>query len=85
MKAESISEVIEALVGPIDPVADSSIDEKRRENLEKLIAVADRIIMDIGHVGIQHKNSPYHSQASCGIIATKFLKDTKSYLEDFDL
>ena len=35
MEAEQIYEVVKTLVGPIRPVADSAIDSKRQENLEK--------------------------------------------------
>ncbi|EGO6516584.1 hypothetical protein ACFJX8_04945 [Enterococcus faecalis] len=45
-KKYTLNEIVDQLVGPVNPVADSRVDEERSENLDKLISL-------INHLGLQ--------------------------------
>lgn len=45
-KKYTLNEIVDQLIGPVNPVADSRVDEERSENLDKLISL-------INHLGLQ--------------------------------
>jgi len=61
MNAEIIEKVIEKLIGPIRPVADSSIDRQRAENLSLFIEVFDKMHTKLDGIAWDERNSPYGS------------------------
>jgi len=73
MKAEQIYEVIKKLIGPIDPVADSAIDEKRGENMDTMTSLILLLHQDVEYVARHHKDSPYASQKAVADQANKYL------------
>lgn len=74
MKEVEIIKVIEKLIGDIEPVADSSIDRQRKENLEKYFDVFWHMYTEIKWIANRHKDSPYSSQKELGQMCDKFLK-----------
>ena len=77
MEKETVLEVIYALVGKIDPVADSAIDWSRLENVQLLISVVDKIHTDLLDIARMHKKSPYASQRRVAIECEEFINSMK--------
>jgi len=81
MKAENIIEVVMKLTGEVHPVADSSIDDKRFENLKILCDVANQLIKVIDDVSYQYKDSHFGSMQKASTYANKFLTDEIGIVE----
>lgn len=73
MEAEQIYEVVETLIGPVEPYADTAIDFKRKENMEKLIYVFDQMHRVIDDIGYRYADSPYGSAKEIGQMAAKHI------------
>lgn len=69
-------DVVRKLNGPIDPAADSAIDDKRFQNLKQYCLLAEKMLFDIWEVA-KSKDSPYASAKEMGEHANKFLKQLK--------
>jgi len=65
--------IVHKIIGPIDPVGDSGVDEKRYENLLQTIHLLHSLIMDLRDVA-SHKISHEHSVKKAGEKADKFLQ-----------
>lgn len=57
MKAETVYEVIEKLIGPIDPEGDSAIDAKRLVSMEAFIEIFNMMHLKIDTIAYEYKNS----------------------------
>lgn len=57
MGADTILEVTRKLIGETEPYGDSYIDEKRAENLEKLLFVTSELLFDIEKVAEYRKRN----------------------------
>ena len=77
MKKETVLEVIYAIVGKIEPVADSAIDSDRLDNVQLLISVVDNIHTDLLDIARMHKKSPYASQKRVAIECEEFINSLK--------
>ena len=75
MKSEQIIEVLNKLIGPIEPVADSAIDSDRKKNMELYIEVFKSMHMSIDDIAYRHSESIYHSQKEIGQMAKKQLDE----------
>lgn len=73
MKSETIIEVVEKLIGRIDPVGESNFDEKSYKNLEKAIELARHLIWEIHYVS---RNSDRYeaSMKRSGELAENFMQ-----------
>ena len=67
-------DVVRRLVGPIDPVGDQGIDNKRFENLKAMTKLVDRLVGDIDCVA-ENKLRYEFSMKRAGEFADKFLDD----------
>ena len=61
MTKEIVLEVIQKLIGNINPVADSAIDKKRFENLKLFIEVFDEMHTMIDDISYNWKERQYAS------------------------
>ncbi len=61
VNSEFIMQVIDKLVGKIDPCADSSIDSKRIKNLKVYLAVLEEMHGNVVDILRVHHDSPYGS------------------------
>lgn len=61
MNAETIFDMIMKLTGPIEPVADSAIDEGRLKNVEVFIEVFDKMHSEIDDIAYRFENTGYAS------------------------
>jgi hypothetical protein len=71
-----VIDVVNKLIGPIEPVADSSIDYKRLENLRAYCSVVDKMLFEIQMVA-NRRDSKFASVMTAGHFAHKFLNDIK--------
>ena len=74
-----IKDVVDKLVGPINPVGDSNIDAKRLENLKELTQLVDKLLYDIDNVSSNAKRQEA-SMRQAGEYAKNFLIDVTSAL-----
>lgn len=81
ISGEYIAIVTLNLIGPTEPVGDSTIDAQVSDNLEKLIDVADYIFDDLARAA-DHANDQWHSSRKVGIEAKKYLTDTADWLRE---
>lgn len=69
----NLDQIVRKLVGPIEPEGDSSIDEKRFENLQSLIAVTDSLLRDIRDAAVNRESNEY-SVKKIGVFANNYLR-----------
>jgi hypothetical protein len=74
MEARDINEVIDKLIGPTTPIGESGVDADRLENMKKLIEVFNRIHIHIDHIAYRFEDSPRHSEAAIGKLASKHIE-----------
>jgi len=79
MNEKEIYKLLTQLIGKIDPVGDSCIDEYRKENIEKLINLVRMLISDIEYVAIHNEDSPRASEKYIGMLASKFRNELTAY------
>ena len=67
-------DVVRKLVGPIDPVGDQAIDDKRFKNLKVMTKLVDMLVGDLDCVA-ENKLRDKSSMKRAGEFANKFLDD----------
>jgi hypothetical protein len=68
-----LHEVTKKLIGPIDPVGESRVDEIRFENLKVMINLVERLIDEINDVAIDNAGRNEASMKKAGEIARRFI------------
>jgi len=68
-----IYELVRVLVGPINPVGETNIDNRRLENLKQLTDLVDKLMVDINYVAA-NKDSKLHSIKVAGQHVMQFLE-----------
>lgn len=81
MKSEVIIEVIDKLVGSIEPYGSTQIDEERLKNLETLIEILDEYINEIIDV-TKYRNRYEYSILAIADRAYAWLVDLRDYIDD---
>ena len=76
LSSEQIVEVINKLVGPINPIGESNTDSKRFENLELLCDVVNQLVTKIDKVSHDNRNAHESSIQKCATFAKEFLTKT---------
>mgnify|MGYP006909289101 CR=1 FL=1 len=71
-----IYEVVKKLLGPIEPIGDSGIDEKRFANLIETEKLVNQLLFDINQVA-SYRDCQEYSRKVAGERAEQFLKDIK--------
>lgn len=71
-----IYEVVKKITGPIKPIGEPSKDAQRYENLENLLELTDKLLVDIRRVAREHNNR------RAGGLAQHFLEQMRKELED---
>ena len=69
------TQIVEKLIGPIDPVGVTETDNERFENLKAQCQLVDELIMRIQYVANTNINRPECSMKRAGEYAAKFLID----------
>lgn len=81
MKSEVIIEVIDRLVGSIEPYGSTQIDKERLENLETLLEVMDKYIKEIKEV-TRFRNRYEYSILEIAERAYDWIVDLRDYTDD---
>ncbi len=68
-----IADVVMKLVGNIEPIGETHVDEKRLENLKALTSLVDGLLHDICIVA-QKKDCAEYSKSKAGKFADAFIK-----------
>ena len=76
-------EIVNRLIGPIQPVGDSNVDRKRLENLKAQIDLVHDLLEEIIEV---RKNKSRHesSMKHMGKTADEFIKVISEMIEEYD-
>jgi hypothetical protein len=74
-------EIVEKIVGRIDPVGATHIDGERFENLKIMCALVNDLVTEIDAIAYLHKDSYEHSRKQCGQYAKDFLTKTLGIAE----
>jgi hypothetical protein len=73
--------IIKKLIGQINPVGESHIDDERFENLKEMTELVDSLLFDIEQVALINKGRPEHSRDKAGKYAAFFMEDVHSSRE----
>lgn len=76
---ENIKEIVDKLVGNINPYGASHIDSERFENLKVMCDLVERLVYDINFVA-REKDRYEASMKEMGVYAQKFLDNLKEEL-----
>ena len=68
-------EIVNRLIGSIEPYGSSHIDEKRFENLKEMTYLVERLVDDLKTIAEDNKNRQEHSMKEMGQYADNFLKN----------
>jgi len=77
----NIYEITTKLIGPIEPIGDSSQDEKRLNNLKTTADLVDKLLYDISRV-VACKGHYAASINKAGSFAYGFMKDVHDQWEE---
>lgn len=80
-KIDIYKEVIDKLIGRVNPVGETHTDNERKENLKNLIELYDYIGMKLFTIA-EDKESHMWSIKESGILAYKQLLETQSMVSD---
>lgn len=81
MKAEQIIEVLDKLIGRIEPIGETNYDNKVKENLNTMVEVVGHYVDEICEIA--QMNSYSASIQDCREIARDFVKGLEdTYLDD---
>ena len=76
-----IYEVVNKLVGPIEPVGETNTDNERFENLENMTALLDCLMADVADIARFNKDREEYSMNKAGKHAHSFF--AKNGIEDY--
>jgi hypothetical protein len=69
-----IHEVVKKLIGPIQPIGKTSVDQIRFNNLQQMTRLIDLLLGDVDRVSV-NKGRPEHSMNKAGEYAVNFVDD----------
>ena len=81
MKEYSISKIVNAIIGSIDPVGETYEDDRRYENLETTSELVDSITDQLIYIS-RFRNRPEASIKRAGNMAHCILQDLQEKLND---
>lgn len=70
-----IYRVVKKLVGEIEPIGSTEVDNKRFENLKTMTTLVDKLVIDIDIVAMRREDHQY-SVSKAGKYASDFLTKT---------
>ena len=77
MNVEIILEVLNKLIGEINPVGETNIDNERFNNLMTLCSVTESLLYQITQNSIDNKDRSEYSIKRSGEYANEFLRNLK--------
>ena len=79
--AEAICGLLDILIGPTEPWADSAIDIEREENLKTLIDIGNWVLSQL-YCAAKHRKSTYYSSSKVGERAYGAMLEWKNWLAE---
>lgn len=79
MTSREICKLLEIVVGNTEPIADSTIDLIREENLKTLIDIGDWVLDGLLYAA-EHRKDPYYSSQKIGERAYAAMLEWKEWL-----
>ncbi len=76
-----IKDVIMKLVGPIDPIGSTHVDNERFENLKILCNLVDSLVTDIDNVAYKNERASEFSKKRAAEFAANFLTKNLGIVE----
>lgn len=70
-------DLVKKIIGKINPIGESNIDEQRFENLKEMCHLAEMILMDIDDLRAEFDGDRRASVKKCTDYAIKFLMSIK--------
>jgi hypothetical protein len=81
MKEMSVKDVVNKIIGEIDPVGEHNEDEKRFENLKEMCELVNELITQIDDVAMLNDGRIEYSRNKAGKFASDFLSSTLGIVE----
>ena len=81
MTGQEIYKLLDIVIGPTEPAADSAIDIEREENLKTLIDIGNWVLDEI-YYAAQHRKDPYYSSSIVGERAYGAMLEWKDWLAE---
>jgi hypothetical protein len=75
-----LKDVVMKLIGNIEPVGSTDIDEKRFENLVQLCDLTEELIFEIEKVATDNKDRPEYSMKKAGEYASMYREKYRNVL-----
>lgn len=69
-----IYDVVKKLVGNINPVGETNTDNQRFDNLQVMVDLLDKLLVDVGDVARFNLKRHEYSRERAGKLAHRFLK-----------
>jgi hypothetical protein len=69
-------EIVNKLIGPIEPVGETTADDARYANLKAKCELVEQLILDIQFVANTNKGRSEYSMKRAGEYAERFLENT---------
>jgi len=73
----TIHEIVKKLIGAINPVGDTGMDNDRLENLKAMTRLINDLLVDIVIVATENKDRQEYSRKKAGEFANKFLDEIR--------
>ena len=70
------TDVVKKLIGSINPVGESDIDDERYENLKEMCVLVDNLITDIDDMAFLNRHAQEYSVKRAAKYASTFLAKT---------
>ena len=83
MTCQEICKLLDIVVGPTEPVADSAIDVEREENLQTLIDIGNWVLDGL-YYAAKHRKEPYYSSRKVGERAYGAMLEWKDWLAEME-
>lgn len=81
LTSENIIDVVDALIGPVEPYGSSEVDAVRLENIDKLISLTSVCLDNIIEAS-RYWDSPAASMAKIGARAYKAIDEYEQWIKD---
>lgn len=81
MDTYNTQEIVQKLIGDIEPVGETHVDEYRYKNLKAMTELLDALIFEVWKVS-GYKGQYSYSMRKSGEFADKWLQETKEFIED---
>ena len=81
MTNQEICKLLDIVIGPTEPVADSAIDVEREENLKNLIDIGNWELDGL-YYAAQHRKDQYYSSSKVGERAYGAMLEWKDWLAE---